>query len=172
MCAPPISPRRSAGRSLHANASKFPPSTSSTGRWTKRDALQVKLAQYERFLGLMISVGLHQRVLGDAHAALRAGIDPDQSLVDAIKEAAAVPGSPWSTIIPSVTGPRTPDEYRSSLTLTLNTRKELRDAKKVAKFWKRIACEEADWESLHPLCRPSPLFTNLCPLNDRRRSKN
>ncbi|KAJ6500346.1 hypothetical protein C8R45DRAFT_862764, partial [Mycena sanguinolenta] len=90
----------------------------------------------------MISVGLHQRVLGDAHAAMRAGIDPDQSLVDAIKEAAAVPGSPWSTIIPSVIGPRTPDEYKSALTLTLKTRKELRDAKKVAKFWKRIAREE------------------------------
>ncbi|KAF8185045.1 hypothetical protein K438DRAFT_1453176, partial [Mycena galopus ATCC 62051] len=90
----------------------------------------------------MISIGLHQRVLGDAHAAMRAGIDPDQSLVDAIKEAAAVPGSPWSTIIPSVTGPRTPDEYRSSLTLTLKTRKELRDARKIAKFWKRIAGEQ------------------------------
>ncbi|KAF7338567.1 hypothetical protein MVEN_02082900 [Mycena venus] len=106
------------------------------------DALQAKLAQYERFLGLMISVGLHQRVLGDAHAAMRAGVDPDQALVDAIKEAAAVPGSPWSTIIPSVTGPRTPDEYRSSLNLTLKTRKELRDAMKIAKFWKRIAHEE------------------------------
>ncbi|KAJ7043351.1 hypothetical protein C8F04DRAFT_901841, partial [Mycena alexandri] len=91
----------------------------------------------------MISVGLHQRVLGDAHAALRAGIDPDAALVDAIKEAAAIPGSPWSTIIPSVTGPRTPDEYRSSLTLTLKTRKELRDAKKVAKFWKRVAHEDS-----------------------------
>ncbi|KAJ7184112.1 hypothetical protein C8R46DRAFT_1343273 [Mycena filopes] len=106
------------------------------------DALNLKLAQYERFLGLMINVGLHQRVLGDAHAALRAGIDPDTALVDAIKGAAAIPGSAWSTLIHSVTGPRTPDEYRSSLTLTLKTRKELRDAKKVAKFWKRVAQED------------------------------
>ncbi|KAJ7849099.1 hypothetical protein B0H14DRAFT_2766127 [Mycena olivaceomarginata] len=109
---------------------------------SEMDALQVKLAQYERFLGLMISVGLHQRVLGDAHVAMRAGIDPDQALVSAIKQAAAVPGSAWSTILPSITGPRTPDEYRSSLHLTLKTRKELRDAKKIAKFWKRIG-EEA-----------------------------
>jgi hypothetical protein len=106
------------------------------------EALQAKLAQYERFLGLMINVGLHQRVLGDAHSSLRAGIDPDMALVDAIKEAAAIPGSAWSTIIPSVTGPRTPNEYRSSLNLTLKTRKELRDTKKIARFWKRIAQEE------------------------------
>ncbi|KAJ7684797.1 hypothetical protein DFH06DRAFT_1313170 [Mycena polygramma] len=106
------------------------------------DALQTKLAQYERFLGLMISVGLHQRVLGDAHAALRAGIDPDVALVDAIKDAAADPESPWSTIIPSVTGTRTKDEYRSSLNLTLKTRKELRDTRKIAKFWKRVAQED------------------------------
>ncbi|KAJ7156107.1 hypothetical protein C8R43DRAFT_949605 [Mycena crocata] len=108
----------------------------------ERDKLHVKLAQYERFLGLMIGVGLHQRVLGDAHAALRAGIDPDMALVDAIKDAAAVPGSAWSTLIPKITGPRTPDEYRSSLNLTLKARKELRDTKKVAKFWKRVAQED------------------------------
>ncbi|KAJ6606641.1 hypothetical protein DFH09DRAFT_1353705 [Mycena vulgaris] len=106
------------------------------------DKLQAQLAQYERFLGLMINVGLHQRVLGDAHAALRAGIDPDMALVNAIKDAAAIPGSAWSTIIPSITGPRTPDEYRSSLNMTLKARKELRDTKKVAKFWKSIAKEE------------------------------
>lgn len=106
------------------------------------DKLSVKLAQYERFLGLLINVGLHQRVLGDAHAALRAGIDPDEALVSAIKEAAAVPTSPWSTIITGVTGPRTTDEYRSSLNMTLKTRRELKDTKKVAKFWKRVAQED------------------------------
>ncbi|KAJ7470432.1 hypothetical protein FB451DRAFT_1559723 [Mycena latifolia] len=114
------------------------------------DGLKAQLAKYERFLGLMINVGLHQRVLGDAHAALRAGIDPDLALVNAIKDAAAIPGSAWSTIIPSVTGPRTPDEYRSSLNMTLKARKELRDTKKIAKFWKRIAVEEGRVETVTP----------------------
>ncbi|KAJ7702459.1 hypothetical protein B0H17DRAFT_1004545 [Mycena rosella] len=114
------------------------------------EKLHAQLAQYERFLSLMINVGLHQRVLGDAHAALRAGIDPDMALVNAIKEAAATPGSAWSTIIPSVTGPRTPDEYRSSLNMTLKARKELRDTKKVAKFWKRVAKEEGGVETVTP----------------------
>ncbi|KAJ6513812.1 hypothetical protein C8R47DRAFT_620384 [Mycena vitilis] len=114
------------------------------------DALQTKLAQYERFLGLMISVGLHQRVLGDAHTALRAGIDPDVALVDAIKDAAADPESPWSKIIPSVTGSRTKEEYRSSLNLTLKTRKELRDTRKIAKFWKRVAQEDGRNEIVTP----------------------
>ncbi|KAJ7490050.1 hypothetical protein B0H11DRAFT_2278301 [Mycena galericulata] len=114
------------------------------------DKLQGTLAQYERFLGLMINVGLHQRVLGDAHAALRAGIDPDAALVDAIKEAAAIPGSPWSTIVPSVTGPRTPDEYRSSLNMTLKARKELRETKKIAKFWKRVAQEDGQTGIITP----------------------
>nr|GAT57576.1 predicted protein [Mycena chlorophos] len=102
-----------------------------------------KLAKYERFIGLMINVGLHQRVLGDAHAALRAGVDPDAALVEAIKAAAAVPESPWSTIIPSVTGPRTQDEYRASLHMTLKTRRELRASKKIAKYWKQIALEHS-----------------------------
>ncbi|KAF7304646.1 hypothetical protein MKEN_01178500 [Mycena kentingensis (nom. inval.)] len=107
------------------------------------DELLAKLAKYERFIGLMISVGVHQRVLGDAYTALRNGVDPDAALVDAIKDAAAVPGSPWSTIIPSVTGPRTQDEYRASLHLTLKARKELRDTRKIAKYWKQLALENA-----------------------------
>ncbi|KAJ7070346.1 hypothetical protein B0H15DRAFT_957733 [Mycena belliarum] len=114
------------------------------------DGLKAQLAQYERFLGLMINVGLHQRVLGDAHASLRAGIDPDLALVNAIKVAAAIPGSAWSTIVPSVTGSRTPAEYRSSLNMTLKTRKELRDTKKVAKFWKRVAVEAGGIETVTP----------------------
>ncbi|KAJ7074398.1 hypothetical protein C8F01DRAFT_1361056 [Mycena amicta] len=108
-----------------------------------REEILKKLAKYERFLSLMINVGVHQRVLGDAHAALRAGVDPDLALVDAIKDAATVPGSPWSTIIPSVTGPRTQDEYKASLNMTLKARKELRDAKKVAKYWKQLVLENA-----------------------------
>ncbi|KAK7023815.1 hypothetical protein R3P38DRAFT_3396274 [Favolaschia claudopus] len=114
------------------------------------DAMQTKLAQYERFLGLMINVGLHQRVLGDAHAAMRAGVDTDEALVDAIKEAAAIPGNAWSTIISSVTGPRTQDEYKSSLNLTIKTRKELRDVRKIAKFWKNVAQDEGRLDIVTP----------------------
>lgn len=107
------------------------------------ERLDEKLIQYERFLGLMINLGLHHGVLGKAHVALRAGQDADEALVDAIKEAAAVPGSAWSGLIPAVVGLRTQDEYLSALSITLQTRQELRECKKIAKFWKRTAKEDS-----------------------------
>ncbi|CAK5279409.1 unnamed protein product [Mycena citricolor] len=123
-------------------------------------ALQEKLMHYERYLELIINVSLHQRVLGDAHAAVRAGIDPDQALVDAIKQAAADPGSAWSSIVPRVAGSRTPDEYKSSLSLTLKTRRDLRDARKIAKFWKQVAAEAGKSD----IVTPSP--SNVSSIHD------
>lgn len=98
-----------------------------------------KLTDYERFLNLTIILGAHQRVLGAAHAAMRAGEDPDAALVKAIKDAANVPGSPWKGIMEAVNGKRTQEEYLSALRMTLRVRRESRGLQKVAKFWKRSA---------------------------------
>jgi hypothetical protein len=90
----------------------------------------------------VIDLGQHERVLGNAYAALRAGQDADQALVDAIKEAAAVSGSAWDSIISAVSSRRAQDEYLTVLNLTLTVRKELRECRKVAKFCKRTAQED------------------------------
>lgn len=104
--------------------------------------LEDKLAQYDKFLSLMINIGLHEPVLNNARGALRAGEDADEALVDAIKEAAAKPGSAWASIMPAITGSRTSDQYLSAINMTLKVRRELKEAKKVIKFWKRAAQED------------------------------
>jgi hypothetical protein len=101
--------------------------------------LEEKVARYARFIDLMVDIGLHEAVLPRACGGLRAGEDADEALIDSIKEAAAKPESPWSRIIPAVTGPRSPEEYISSINATLKVRRELKDCRKVAKFWKRTA---------------------------------
>jgi len=108
----------------------------------KRNALERKVVQLERFIGFMIDLGLHEPVLARARRALQAGEDADEALVDSIKEAAAKPGSPWSKIIPAVTGPRSSDEYLSAINMTLKTRRDLKESQKIAKFWKTTAQED------------------------------
>jgi hypothetical protein len=103
--------------------------------------LEEQLMQCTKFLGLAIDIGLHEPVLARVQVALRVGENADEALVDSIKEAAARPGSPWARIIPAVTGPRTSDNYISAINATLNVRKELKECKKVAKFWKETAKE-------------------------------
>jgi hypothetical protein len=107
------------------------------------EKLEAKLAHYERFLGLIISIGLHELVLDKAHAALRKGLSADDALVEAIKEAAAQPGSAWASIMPAIVGPRPPEQYVAAINLTLQLRKELMTTRKVAKFWKSAAKEDA-----------------------------
>jgi hypothetical protein len=105
------------------------------------ERLETKLIQYVKFVGMMVDIGLHDAVLDRACTALKAGEDADEALIDSIKEAAAKPGSPWSRIIPAITGPRTSDEYLSAIGMSLKLRRELKDSKKVTKFWKHAAKE-------------------------------
>ena len=116
--------------------------------------LQQKVVQYSKFIGLLVDIGLQEAVLSKAGNALCAGHDADEALVDAIKEAAAIPGSPWSKIMPAITGPRTSDEYLSAIQMTLDLRRQLRESKKLVKFWKRTAQQHAG-EDFHTIT-PSP----------------
>lgn len=140
-------------------------------RQTKADEEEVdryeeRLSQYDKFIRLMINIGQHaEPVFSRAHTALRAGEDADMALVDSIKEAAAKPDSPWASLISAVIGPRAPEQYVSALNLTLSVRKELRQCRKVVKFWKQLAQQDygnadaitpsnSDISSIHELLPP------------------
>lgn len=72
---------------------------------------------------------------GDSPRVIQESYDSDSV------DAAAVLGASLASVTPSVIGPRTQDEYISALKLTLTARKQLRECKKVAKFWKTTAQE-------------------------------
>jgi hypothetical protein len=128
------------------------------------EKLEAKLAHYERFLGLMVSIGLHELVLDKAQSTLRNGQSADDALVEAIKEAATKPGSAWASIMPAIVGPRPPEQYVAAINLTLQLRKELKASRKVAKFWKSTAkgdTRHADLvtpsaSDLSDVCEPLP----------------
>ncbi|KAJ3999325.1 hypothetical protein F5050DRAFT_1805162 [Lentinula boryana] len=70
------------------------------------------------------------------------------AIVDAIREAAEVPHSPWSTLIPPIIGPRSQDHYMSALSITLKTRSDLRRTKNIARYWKSSAKEDENHEDV------------------------
>lgn len=95
-----------------------------------------QLEQAEAFILSMIEIGLHQPVFSEAWQAVKVGRPSDDALVDAIKKAAAIPGTSWSSIIPAATGSRTRDQQLCPISLTLKPHKELNTTIKAAKFWK------------------------------------
>ncbi|KAF9462431.1 hypothetical protein BDZ94DRAFT_1144140, partial [Collybia nuda] len=84
----------------------------------------------------MIEVGLHQPVLSEAWQAVKVGCPSDEALVHAIKKAAAVPGTSWSSIIPAVTSSRTHDQTLHPIPLILKAHRDLNATVKAAMFWK------------------------------------
>jgi hypothetical protein len=104
-----------------------------------QERLDQKLARTQRFISSIVEAGLHDPVLSEAWRAVKAGKSADEALVDSIKKAALRPGTSWSTIIPAITGPRTPEHYISAINLTLMTRRELRKVTQVGLFWKKTA---------------------------------
>ena len=104
-----------------------------------QERLDQKLAQAQRFISSIVETGLHNPVLSEAWRAVKAGKPADDALVDSIKKAASRPGTSWSTIVPAITGPRTPEHYLSAINLTLKTRRELKKAIQVGRFWKKTA---------------------------------
>ncbi|KAM6500804.1 hypothetical protein JOM56_003818, partial [Amanita muscaria] len=101
--------------------------------------LQKSLARHERLISILSEIGLCDNIVAHAHDQISNGKSSVDALILAIREAAAVPESEWSVILPAVTGPKTQTEYTAALNLSLNARKELRKFKKIAKFWKKAA---------------------------------
>ncbi|KII92383.1 hypothetical protein PLICRDRAFT_63110, partial [Plicaturopsis crispa FD-325 SS-3] len=113
-------------------------------------------AQYSKFLGLMINIGLHEPVLDKTRTALENGAtDVDEVLVEAIKEAAAIPDSPWARIMPAIVGPRTEEQYIAAVNMALKARKSLQESKRAAKWWKAQAIK-SERARVDGLVTPSP----------------
>lgn len=123
---------------------------SSDVRLITKEALEIlktqarRCIEMDRFVRTVISLGLQteEPVFPRVHKAIIAGDTHDEALVDAIRDAAAKPGTPWATIIPAVIGPRTNEQYLSAINMTLQSRKENRELQGVKKFWKNVAKED------------------------------
>lgn len=97
------------------------------------------------------------------------GLKLEMQIIDAIQEAAVIPGNIWTKVIPSPLVYNSPRQYASALRMTLDTRKELRKSKKVARFWKHLAKMDGQHlEAVTPSASniPSVCESNLTP--DRR----
>ncbi|EMD37146.1 hypothetical protein CERSUDRAFT_124111 [Gelatoporia subvermispora B] len=135
------------------------PATTSDERMRKlaaeNAALVAERVRHRRFIELMISVGAHKPVLDRAYQELLSGEDPEAALVASIKEALArpAPDNVWRELLEPVVGRRSPEEYLAQVRCTLSARRETRDWRKRAKFWKATAVN-----SKHPLelVTPSP----------------
>ncbi|KAJ7217676.1 hypothetical protein GGX14DRAFT_437739 [Mycena pura] len=68
-------------------------------------AQEQQLCQLKKFVGLMVEIGLHEPVLARAHGeVLKGGKENfEPALVDAIRAAAARPGSAWGEILSAAT---------------------------------------------------------------------
>ncbi|KAG5643901.1 hypothetical protein DXG03_009472 [Asterophora parasitica] len=136
------------------------------------ERLRETLAQYEPFLELVVNADPNRVFLADAHVSLRNGHALDQALLNAVKRTTTTdaPGDVPSLIgVPSVLGLRSHDEYQSALQLTLKSRMQLRQSKKIAKFWKNTATE--DGKNTH-VVTPSPsAISSICEALPAERQK-
>ncbi|KAH9831765.1 uncharacterized protein C8Q71DRAFT_682900, partial [Rhodofomes roseus] len=100
----------------------------------------------------LISAGAHKPVLSRAYNEVSVGVDPEEALVIAIREALDAPDSPWTALLEPIIGPRTPEEYRAQVRATLDARKDAKNWRKRAKWWKSQAKEAG----LKAAITPSP----------------
>ncbi|KAF8078207.1 hypothetical protein FPV67DRAFT_1686704 [Lyophyllum atratum] len=114
-------------------------------RQRKEDRIEIErlreiLEQYETFLQLVVNAEPYgPESLADAHINLQGGHTLDQALSErAATTAEFIAGDHILTAL----GPRTQDEYTSAIKLTLTSRMQLRNYKKIAKFWKNTAKED------------------------------
>ncbi|KAJ7045961.1 hypothetical protein C8F04DRAFT_1066865 [Mycena alexandri] len=61
-----------------------------------------QLCQLKKFVGLMVEIGLHEPVLERAHVSVLKGENFEPALAEAIRNAAARPGSAWTGILDTV----------------------------------------------------------------------
>ena len=90
----------------------------------------------------LLSPGADRSVLESALARVQAGEDPEDALVDAIKEAMAKPGNTWRRLLEPIVGQRAPEDYIAQVDCTLRARRETRSWVGKATFWKYNARED------------------------------
>ncbi|KAF8828685.1 hypothetical protein HHX47_DHR3000223 [Lentinula edodes] len=91
---------------------------------------------------LLLDIAVCGPVFHRTRSAISSGFVFMDAIVDAIREAAEVPHSPWSALIPPVIGARSQDHYASALSITLRTRSDVRRIKNLARYWKSSAQED------------------------------
>ncbi|KAF5357403.1 hypothetical protein D9758_005851 [Tetrapyrgos nigripes] len=96
----------------------------------------------EELLAPLLDTSKCGHVFSRTRAAIAVGESFEDAIVDAIREAATIPGSPWSGLIPPMTGPRSSDQYNSALRILLDSRSQVRYEKQGYLFWKKIALRD------------------------------
>lgn len=103
-------------------------------------AVQTKNDRLQALFDLPILVSVFQAVLS--------GATPLEALINSVKQAisqSSLPGSsgnPWRTLLEPVVGSRSPEDYIAQVNCTLRARRESRDWRKKALFWKGHARED------------------------------
>ena len=136
------------------------------------NATAKRCLQMEKFVRSVVELGLKTEgaVFPRIHEAILAGETHDEAVVQAIRDAAANPDSPWSTLIPAVIGPRTNQQYLSALSMTLQFRRENKDLQAFKKFWKGVAKEDpANTNLITPSTSAISTVQVVLP-NDRQRA--
>ncbi|KIJ67975.1 hypothetical protein HYDPIDRAFT_83692 [Hydnomerulius pinastri MD-312] len=101
-------------------------------------------ARYHRFCNLFVDIGIPQTAVDMISRVLESGNgNADDLLVDAIRDASNDENTLLARLKPIVTNDRTPEHYQSALDMALNVRKEVKSHKKLSKFWKKLAQEDA-----------------------------
>lgn len=90
-------------------------------------------------LRLSSSIVLQDPVFSRARAAILTGATSEQALAESIQLAAAIPGSPWSSLLPPLKGSRTTDQHLHAVCLAAKTRKQLEAVTVRRSFWKQTA---------------------------------
>ncbi|KAI0080470.1 hypothetical protein K474DRAFT_1589783, partial [Panus rudis PR-1116 ss-1] len=91
----------------------------------------------------MISASAHKPVLDFAFQRTLEGVDPEESVVLAIKSELQKRDSVWRGLLEPVVGARSSDEYIAQVDCTLRARRDARDWRKKAKYWKGNAKQDA-----------------------------
>ncbi|KAF8625873.1 hypothetical protein AX15_005157 [Amanita polypyramis BW_CC] len=98
-----------------------------------------EISQMKRFIAAMVDIKLHTPVFYDASEAIQNGSSADAALIDAIKNAAEKPDSPWSAIMPAIIGERPQELYLNAVKRSARLCGELRESNKKYKWWKMKA---------------------------------
>jgi len=116
-------------------------------------------ATFDNVVAIMTQLGLTTLI----EEPFQAGQELEMQIIDAIQEAAIIPGNSWTKVIPSLLVYNSPRQYASALRMTLDTRKELRNSKKVAKFWKHLA--KMDGQHLEAVTPSASNISSVCESN-------
>lgn len=91
------------------------------------------------FVSLMVSASAHKSILEIAFKRTLDGEDPEEAVIHALREDTGNIGSILRTLLEPMTGPKSPQDYLAQVDCTLKARRETRDWRKKARFWKNSA---------------------------------